>query len=602
DFSRMIGYDSIQIIPIYLCAVRFFHMTIIGIDLGTTNSLCAVFQAERTVLIPSAHGRSLTPSVVARLEDGQILVGDAAQELRVTKPQLCASRFKRLMGTQETIQLGNQSFSAPELSSFVLRSLKSDAEKFLSKPVSKAVITVPAYFNDLQRRATRFAGELAGLEVVRVINEPTAAALTYGFYDRDLRKKLMVIDLGGGTFDVTIMQVFERMLEIIASAGESMLGGEDFTDRIASNILMKYGLQPEIVEHKHPLQLARLKQKCEEAKLKLLVNESVEISLPSQIGDVDPTQQPVNVHRDEFEKWMEPLLARLMRPIERALGDANLDVSQLDEVLLVGGATRMNCLQNFLTSRLKRKPLCEYNPDEVVAMGAAIQAALIEDNVAVEDMVLTDVCPHTLGIEVCKHFGGEFIPGYFEPIIHRNTTIPVSKEKRFSTVAANQTEVQLRVYQGEGRRAEDNLLLGELKIDGIPLGKAGAAFDVRFSYDPSGILEVEVIIPQSGKTHRAVISHPDSRMNPKQVQEIVRKLQKVKFYPRDLLENKYLLSYCERILGELPIHLREELDELLDVFENGLRSGDPSYYEQTRNQWQIWLSSHGFSFDEGADG
>ncbi|MFM8264116.1 MAG: Hsp70 family protein [Pirellula sp.] len=577
-------------------------MTIIGIDLGTTNSLCAVFQAERPVLIPSAHGRSLTPSVVARLEDGQILVGDAAKELRVTKPQLCASRFKRLMGTQETIQLGNQSFSAPELSSFVLRSLKSDAEKFLSKPVSKAVITVPAYFNDLQRRATRFAGELAGLEVVRVINEPTAAALTYGFYDRDLRKKLMVIDLGGGTFDVTIMQVFERMLEIIASAGESMLGGEDFTDRIASNILMKYGLQPEIVEHKHPLQLARLKQKCEEAKLKLLVNESVEISLPSQSGDVDPSQQPVNVHRDEFEKWMEPLLARLMRPIERALGDANLDVSQLDEVLLVGGATRMNCLQNFLTSRLKRKPLCEYNPDEVVAMGAAIQAALIEDNVAVEDMVLTDVCPHTLGIEVCKHFGGEFIPGYFEPIIHRNTTIPVSKEKRFSTVAANQTEVQLRVYQGEGRRAEDNLLLGELKVDGIPLGKAGAAFDVRFSYDPSGILEVEVIIPQSGKTHRAVISHPDSRMNPKQVQEIVRKLQKVKFYPRDLLENKYLLSYCERILGELPIHLREELDEMLDIFENGLRSGDPSYYEQTRNQLQIWLSSHGFSFDEGADG
>lgn len=577
-------------------------MTIIGIDLGTTNSLSAVFQTERPVLIPSAHGRYLTPSVVARLEDGQILVGDAAKELRVTKPHLCASRFKRLMGTQEAIQLGNQSFTAPELSSFVLRSLKSDAEKFLSKPISKAVITVPAYFNDLQRRATRFAGELAGLEVVRVINEPTAAALTYGFYDRDLRKKLMVIDLGGGTFDVTIMEVFERMLEIIASAGESMLGGEDFTDRIASNILMKFGLQPEIVEHKHPLQLARLRQKCEEAKIKLLANETVEIPLPTQSGDVDPSGQPVSIHRDEFEKWMEPLLTRLMKPIERALGDANLGVDQLDEVLLVGGATRMNCLQNFLASRLKRKPLCEYNPDEVVAMGAAIQAALIEDNVAVEDMVMTDVCPHTLGIEVCKHFGGEFIPGYFEPIIHRNTTIPVSREKRFSTVAANQTEVQLRVYQGEGRRAEDNLLLGELKVDGIPLGKAGAGFDVRFSYDPSGILEVEVVIPQSGKTHRAVISHPDSRMNPKQVQEIVRKLQKVKFYPRDLLENKRLLSYCERILGELPIHLREELDEMLDSFENGLRSGDSSYYEQTRHQLQIWLSTHGFTFDEGADG
>jgi molecular chaperone HscC len=365
---------------------------------------------------------------------------------------------------------------------------------------------------------------------------------------------------------------------------------------------MKYGLQSEVVEHRHPLQMSRLKQKCEEAKLKMLATESVEISLPSQTGDVDPSKQPVSVHRDEFEKWMEPLLARLMRPIERALGDANLGVSQLDEVLLVGGATRMHCLQNFLTSRLKRKPLCDYNPDEVVAMGAAIQAALIEDNVAVEDMVMTDVCPHTLGIEVCKFFGGEFIPGYFEPIIHRNTTIPVSREKSFSTVSANQTEVQLRVYQGEGRRAEDNLLLGELKIDGIPLGRSGAPFDVRFSYDPSGILEVEVVVPQSGKSHRAVISHPDSRMNPKQVQEIVRKLQKVKFYPRDLLENKLLLSYCERILGELPIHLREELDEMLDIFENSLRSGDSSNYVQARNQLQLWLSSHGFTFDEGTDG
>lgn len=572
-------------------------MTIIGIDLGTTNSLCAIFQHDRPVLIPTAHGRFLTPSVVARLEDGQILVGDAAKEWRVTKPEWCASRFKRWMGTQESVKLGRQTFTAPELSSFVLRSLKSDAETFLGQSVSRAVITVPAYFNDLQRRATRLAGELAGLEVVRVINEPTAAALTYGFNDRDLRKKLMVIDLGGGTFDVTIMEVFERMLEIVATSGESMLGGEDFTDRMAANILMKHGLQLEIVELKHPLQLARLKQKCEAAKLQFLESETIEISLPTETGEVEPNRTAIPIHRDEFQTWMQPLLRRLIHPIERALRDADLQVKDLDDVLLVGGATRMECLRQFLSDQLQCKPKCEYNPDEVVALGAAIQAALIEENAAVDDMVMTDVCPHTLGIEVSKHLGGQFLPGYFEPIIHRNTTIPVSREKTFSTVSPNQTEVNVRVYQGEGRRAEDNLLLGEVKIDGIPLGPAGASFDVRFSYDPSGILEVEVLIAQTGKSHRAVIAHPDTRMDPSQVAEIVRKLQQIKFYPRDLLENQMLLSYCERLLGELPVSLREELDELLDGFEHGLRSGEPNLFQQSRQRLELWLSSHGFPFD-----
>lgn len=572
-------------------------MTILGIDLGTTNSLCALFERDRPVLIPTAHGRFLTPSVVANLEDGQILVGDAAKELRVTKPHWCVSRFKRWMGTAESVQLGNQSFSAPELSSFVLRSLKSDAETYLGKAVTRAVITVPAYFNDLQRRATRLAGELAGLEVVRVINEPTAAALTYGFHDRDLRKKLMVIDLGGGTFDVTIMEVFERMMEIVASAGESMLGGEDFTDRLASHVLTKRGLQWEIVEHKHPLQLARLQQKCEEAKLQFLDSESVEIQFPDERGEIDSARHSVSVHREEFCASMQPLLQRLMRPIERALRDARLQASQLDDILLVGGATRMECLRHFLSDQLKRTPLCSYNPDEVVAMGAAIQAALMEENAAVEDMVMTDVCPHTLGIEISKHLGGQFLPGYFEPIIHRNTTIPVSKEKTFVTVAPNQTAVKLRVFQGEGRRAEDNFLLGELTIDGIPMGPVGTPFDVRFSYDPSGILEVEVIISQTGKSRRTVITPPNSQISSTQVDQIVRKLQKVKFYPRDLLENRLLLSYGERLLGELPTELREELNQLLDIYENGMRSSDRTLFEESRQQLLIWLSSRGFPYD-----
>ncbi len=577
-------------------------MTILGIDLGTTHSLCAVFGSNGPELIPTAHGRFLTPSVVARLDDGQILVGDAARELRIVRPELCASRFKRWMGTQQSIALGEQSFTAPELSSFVLRALKQDAEKKLGHSVSRAVVTVPAYFNDLQRRATILAGELAGLEVVRVINEPTAAALTYGFHDRDLRKKIMVIDLGGGTFDVTIMEVFDRMLEIVATSGESMLGGEDFTDRMAAQILQKRGLQLEIVELKHPLQWARLKQQCEAAKLRFQSESSVDLRFPDEEGHIDEQGVPDKIHREEFHQWMVPLLQRLMKPIERAMRDAGKRIEELDDIVLVGGATRMACLQSFLIEQLGRSPLCQFNPDEVVALGAAVQAALIADNAAVEDMVLTDVCPHTLGIEISKEFGGQQVTGYFEPIIHRNTTVPVSKEKSFCTLHPLQTEVMIRVYQGEGRRAADNLLLGELQVDGIPIGTKGRIFDVRFSYDPSGVLELEVIVPDTGKTHRTVIKRSDSQLTPAQVEDRVRALQAIKFYPRDQLENQLLLRFGERLVGELPTVLREELSELLDLFEHEMRSGDRDRFEASRSMLMHWLTSHGLDFDAGSSG
>lgn len=424
-------------------------MTIIGIDLGTTNSLCAIFEGEGPKLIPNAHGTFLTPSVVARLNDGQLIVGQAAKEFRVMHPDQCVSRFKRWMETQESVQLVNQKFSAPELSSFVLRSLKADAEKYCGKQFEKAVITVPTYFNDHQRRATRFAGELADLDVVRIINEPTAAALTYGFHDRDLPKKFMVIDLGGGTFDVTIMDVFERVLEIVSTSGESMLGGEDFTDRMVAQILGKQGLVFETVEIRHPLQLSRLSQRCEVAKIGLIQNSVVEIILPDEHGNIDPTRPALKIHREEFADWMKPLLERLLGPIQRAMRDAGIAQAGLDDVILVGGATRMLCLQHFVAEYLQCTPQAKFNPDEVVALGAAVQAALIAEDRAVEDMVLTDVCPHTMGIEIGKQMGDQHIPGFFEPIIHHNTTIPVSKEKTFQTVLPNQPNVNVRVYQGE---------------------------------------------------------------------------------------------------------------------------------------------------------
>jgi len=519
-------------------------MTIIGIDLGTTNSLCAVFHENSPQLVPNVHGSFLTPSVVAKLDDGQVIMGESAKELRVTRPEICASRFKRLMGTQESITLGGQKFSAPELSSIVLRSLKSDAERFYGTPIRRAVITVPAYFNDHQRKATRFAGELADLEVVRIINEPTAAALTYGFHDRDSQKKFMVIDLGGGTFDVTIMDVFERMLEIVSTSGESMLGGEDFTDRMVSKVLSQFGHVFEVVELKHPLQLSRLRQLCEAAKIAFFSADMAELVLPDELGNLDSSRPIVEVHRAEFAAWMNPLLERLLGPIQRAMRDAGLVNSRLDDVILVGGATRMICLQDFVAEHLKCTPQAKYNPDEVVALGAAVQAALISEDRAVEDMVMTDVCPHTLGIEISKSMADQLMDGFFEPIIHRNTTIPVSRQKAFQTLEINQRSVNVKVYQGENRKSQDNVFLGEMVVDGIPPGPAGSKFDVRFTYDTNGILEVEAIIPSTGKSFRKVIENPGVNLSKQEIMEAVRKMQAVKFYPRDQLENQLLLRFC----------------------------------------------------------
>ncbi len=338
---------------------------IVGIDLGTTNSLCAVFAEGRPRLIRNAHGQVLTPSVVGVLPDGRVLVGQAAKELRVTQPDRCASRFKRFMGTDEKVTLGDQVFTAPQLSSLVLKSLKADAEAELGTSIDEAVITVPAYFNDHQRRATKLAGELAGFRVRRIINEPTAAALTYGFHDRHAEKHLLVIDLGGGTFDVTLMEIFEGTLEIVATSGESMLGGEDFTDRLASTLLQREGLNLEICEMRQPLRVARLREACEQAKVRLASEPQVEIALPDEAGLIANHSTRVSITREQFASTMQPLLDRLTGPIYKALRDGGREPQAIDEVIFVGGATRMSCMHEFISEKLQATPLMTYNPDEV---------------------------------------------------------------------------------------------------------------------------------------------------------------------------------------------------------------------------------------------
>ena len=571
---------------------------LVGIDLGTTNSLVAVFLAGQPRLIPNVHGTFLTPSVVGVLDDGQVLVGDAARELRVTKPERCVSTFKRLMGTDEKLKLGSHQFTAPELSSLVLKSLKQDAEAFLKATVTEAVITVPAYFNDNQRKATKMAGELAGLKVRRIVNEPTAAALTYGFHDRGSDKKLIVIDLGGGTFDVTLMEIFEGTLEIISTAGESFLGGEDFTERLVAWVLNQSGEELELAELKRPLKVSRLRQECEMAKRALLKESEAIIRVPNDNGEYPANPMTLTLTRPMFAKLCERLMERLRKPIDKALRDGECDPDDIVDVILVGGASRMPVLVDFVRDYFQREPLCRFNPDEVVALGAAVQSALITDDSAVDDMVMTDVCPFTLGIEVSKAFGRQRLDGYFTSIIPRNTTIPVSREEIFSTVAPNQREVLVRVFQGESRKVEGNLLLGELNVSDIPPGPAGTPICVRFTYDLNGILEVEAFPQAGGKRFRAVLTQHVKGLSEKEIEHAVRNLSKLKFYPRDDVRNQKLLLFCERIAGEVNSFQRQELDELIDSFEAAMASGDRAFFEAVRNNLLVVLSSLGFHYTE----
>ncbi|MCC9655649.1 Hsp70 family protein [Rhodopirellula halodulae] len=569
----------------------------IGIDLGTTHSLVSVFRDGKPELIPNAHGGTLTPSIVGVLANGEIVVGDAAKELRVTAPDRCAWVFKRYMGQERKLQLGDKEFTPHELSSLVLQSLRDDAAAYLNCEITDAVITVPAYFNDHQRTATRLAGEMAGLNVRRMINEPTAAALVYGFHAREDEKNLCVIDLGGGTFDVTVMEVFEGTLEIRATAGESMLGGEDFTDRIVSAILAKEETQLELAELQQPLRVSRLRGECEKAKRKLSQDEQSQIRLPDSDGNFPESPKTFTIGRVEFARISEPLMQRIAAPIARALRDADLGPEDIDDVILVGGSTRMPVLRDFVVDYFGKPPIMDHDPDEVVALGAAVQAALIGQDAAVDDMVMTDVCPFTLGVEIVKEFGGHMQDGYFKPVLHRNCTIPVSREEVFSTVSANQTNVTLKVFQGDARKVADNTPLGELEVKGLPPGPAGSPIYVRFTYDLSGVLEVEAYAP-GGEKFRTVLTNHVRQLSPAQIEEAKQRIDSLKFYPRDDLDNQKLARFAERMLGELHPSQRQQLDEALDMYEDAMARADREHFDRAKDTLLMVLSALGLDHDE----
>lgn len=540
---------------------------IIGIDLGTTNSLAAYFTEDGPKIIPNRLGKNMTPSVVSIDEEEQIFVGDTAKERQILHPESSASIFKRNIGSNKEYVLGTKKFKAEELSSFVLRSLKEDAESHLGEEVTEAVISVPAYFNEARRKATKRAGELAGLKVERIISEPTAAAIAYGLYQKNKNTKFLVFDLGGGTFDVSILELFHNILEVRAVAGDNYLGGEDFTHVLEELFIKDTGLSEDELDQKSR---ALIRKSAEQCKL-AFATENVYTMKVTIDGEAYSSTMTVG----RFEKRCEPLLARIKKPVKKSLSDAKIKVSDIDEIVLVGGGTRLRLVRKYVAKLFKKMPNTSVHPDEAVALGAAIQAAMKERKEAIKEVILTDVCPFTLGTEVAISRGEDkYEAGHFAPIIERNTTIPASRTETFHTIRDHQTRLEIHVLQGESRFADNNVSLGTLEID-VPDNMAGAeSVDVTYTYDVNSLLEVEVKVVSTGEIKRMIIKNQELNMTDEEIEARMQELAYLKIHPRDQEENKLLLLRGERMYEENTGETRLQIEFELREFERVLNTRD----------------------------
>ncbi|BBN78183.1 molecular chaperone HscC [Salmonella enterica subsp. enterica serovar Soerenga] len=539
----------------------------IGIDLGTTNSLIAVWQDGAAQLIPNKFGEYLTPSIISMDENKQILVGKPAAARKTSHPDKTAALFKRAMGSHTLWHLGEESFNAPELSSLVLRSLKEDAEDYLQQPIKDVVISVPAYFSDEQRKHTRLAAELAGLNAVRLINEPTAAAMAYGLHTQQNSRSL-VFDLGGGTFDVTVLEYATPIIEVHASAGDNYLGGEDFTHLLLDEVLKRWNLDKSALTDSD---LAAL-YACVEAA-KCASGSPLRMSWLYQERALEST-----FYDDELEALWLPLLNRLRTPIEQALRDSRLKPEQIDSLVLVGGASQMPLVQRIAVRLFGKLPYQSYDPSTIVALGAATQAACRLRHEDVEEVILTDICPYSLGVEVNR----QGVPGIFSPIIERNTTVPVSKVETYSTMHPEQDSICVRVYQGESHKVKNNILIDSFDVMLKPNGHI-QAIDIRFSYDINGLLEVDVLL-EDGKSESRIISHNATSLTTQQIDASRERLLALKIYPRDMLINRTFKAQLEEQWSRALGDEREMLGEIITDFDAALLSNDMQRVDDVRRR------------------
>lgn len=552
---------------------------IIGIDLGTTNSLAAVWEEGHAQLIPNSFGEYLTPSIVSMEKDGTFYVGKVARERMVTHPQDTVSVFKRFMGTSKNYCLAGKEYRPEELSALVLKKLKEDAEKYLGEPIEEAVISVPAYFNDMARNATKNAGKLAGLKVDRIINEPSAAALACQKRDSEEDALMLVFDFGGGTLDVSLVDCFENIIEILAVSGDNHLGGSDFDQIIAREFCRENNLHWEALSGEKQAVILE-----SAIQTKTALTEQEEYTM--QVG-AEGIQGAMPLSRKKLIQISEDLFVRMSLPIQRVLADGKVNVNELQKIVLVGGSCKMPVVQKYLEHLLGTKEIHTVNPDYMIALGVGVYAGIKERDEEIKDMLLTDICPFSLGTGV-HNYSDEDNP-LSSIVIERNTALPASREISLYTMQDNQTRMEIKVYQGEEMYAKNNVLLGELtvKVPRAPKGKESVK--LRYTYDINGILVVDVTVVSTGKQEQLVIVNKENNLSQGEIENRMRELEKLKIHPREKEENQLLLAKGEKLYKETVGNMRESIDGRIKYFSYLLEKQDEIKIKRWHRQLSAYL-------------
>ena len=559
---------------------------IIGIDLGTSNSAAAVIEGGRATIVPSAEGTSLGgkafPSYVAFTGDGQMLVGEPARRQAVSNPDNTVFAIKRKMGTDHKVKISGKEYTPQQISAFILQKIKRDSEAYIGSPVKKAVITVPAYFNDNQRQATKDAGAIAGLDVVRIINEPTAAALAYGLDKSEKDQKIMVFDLGGGTLDVTIMDFGDGVFEVVSTSGDTQLGGTDMDNALVDNIVKEFKAEHSIDVSKDKMATQRIREAAEKAKIELSSTMETEVNLPYLTADASgPRHLAMKLTRAKLEDLVKPTVDRCRDPMKQALGDAKLSPDQIDKIILVGGPTRMPIVQRFVEEVIGKKIERGVDPMECVAMGAAIQGGVIEGTV--KDILLLDVTPLSLGVET--------LGSVFHRLIERNTTIPTRKSEVFSTAADGQTSVEIHVLQGERPMAVDNVSLGRFHLMGIPPSPRGVPqIEVTFDIDANGIIDVKAKDLGTGQEQKITIT-ATTKLGDSEIERMIKDAETYADDDRKRKEEVDLKNRAEakvyevqhlleEMADKIPQDLKDHVTKLSEELKSALESNDLAAIKQ----------------------